>query len=74
MDLHKVILKQNEKINAALEALKADRKYRQDKIEHGLQRVDLYVEDVEGDWLEQWSDSKEEPVELDNINTMPEIG
>ena len=65
MDLHKVILKQNEKIDAALEALKADRKYRQDKIEHGLQRVDLYVEDVEGDWLEQWSDDKK-LVELGN--------
>ena len=65
MDLHKVILKQNENIDAALEALKADCKYRQDKIDRGLQRVDLYVEDVEGDWLEQWSDDKK-LVKLDN--------
>ena len=60
MDLHKVILNQNEKINSALEALKADRKYRQDKVEHGLQRVDLSVEGIEGDWLEQWSGSNEQ--------------
>ena len=59
MDLHRVILNQNKKIDTAIDALKAERKYRQDKVERGLQRVDMYVEDIEGDWLEQWSDSEE---------------
>ena len=58
MSLHKVILNQNEKISSALDALKADRKYRQDKVDCGLERVDLYIEDIEGDWLEEWSDNE----------------
>ena len=61
MSLHKVILNQNEKIYSALDALKTDRKYRQDKVDCGLERVDLYVEDIEGDWLEEWSDNEALP-------------
>jgi hypothetical protein len=59
MSLEKVILNQSNKVSNALETLAAIRKYSNDKMSHGLGRVDLYVEDVEGDWLEEWSDPEE---------------
>jgi hypothetical protein len=43
---------QSQRINIALEALQAIRQYRRDKRTHGMDRVSLYIEDVEGDWLE----------------------
>jgi hypothetical protein len=48
----------SEKVSRALEILKANRQFSQDKVLHGLQRVDLHVEDIEGHWLEQWSDEE----------------
>ena len=43
------------------EALAAARQMQQDWLEHGVDFVDLYVEDVDGDWLEEWSEN--EPAE-----------
>ncbi len=43
------------------EALAAARQMQQDWLEHGVNFVDLYVENVDGDWLEQWGE--DEPVE-----------
>jgi hypothetical protein len=60
MSLNKVILKRSEKVSNALETLKANRRFSQDKVNYGLDRVDRYVEDVEGDWLENWSEEDEE--------------
>jgi hypothetical protein len=60
MSLNKVILKRSEKVSNALETLKANRRFSQDKVTYGLDRVDRYVEDVEGDWLENWSEEDEE--------------
>jgi hypothetical protein len=57
MSLESVILNRSQKVESALDTLKANRKYRQDKRTHGVERVNLYIEDVEGDWLENWSDS-----------------
>jgi hypothetical protein len=51
------MLNKSQKVDSALDMLRANRKYRQDKRTHGVERVKLYVEDVEGDWLENWSDS-----------------
>jgi hypothetical protein len=59
MSLNKVILKRSEKVSNALETLKANRRFSQDKVSYGLDRVDRYVEDVEGDWLENWSEEYE---------------
>jgi hypothetical protein len=56
MSLNKVILKRSEKVSNALETLKANRRFSQDKVNYGLDRVGRYVEDVEGDWLENWSE------------------
>ena len=57
MSLDKVILGQQTKVNIALETLATNRQYSEDKSIYGLKRVDWYIEDVEGDWLEQWPES-----------------
>jgi hypothetical protein len=60
MTLEQAILSQTAKVDSALETLKASRKFQRDKLTHGLNRVDLYVDDVEGDWLEKWNDETEQ--------------
>ena len=49
------------KLPSFAEALAAARQMQQDWLEHGVDFVDLYVEDVDGDWLEEWSEN--EPAE-----------
>ena len=49
------------KLPSFAEALAAARQMQQDWLEHGVDFVDLYVEDVDGDWLEKWSE--DEPAE-----------
>jgi hypothetical protein len=56
MNLEQAILSQSEKVDSALETLRANRRYQQDKLTLGLDRVERYVEDVEGDWLDDWAD------------------
>ena len=53
MAIEQVILSQSEKVARTLEKLRASRKYQNDKLIHGLNRVDLYVEDVEGDFIDR---------------------
>jgi hypothetical protein len=55
MNLEQAILSQK-KVDRALETLRANRRYQQDKLTLGLDRVDRYVEDIEGDWLDDWTD------------------
>ena len=52
------------------EALAAARQIQQDWLEHGVDFVDLYVEDVDGDWLEEWSE--DEPAENGSDSGLPE--
>ncbi len=61
MNLEQVILSQSKKVDSALETLKANRRYQQDKLTLGLNRVERYVEDVEGDWLDDWTDEAGDP-------------
>jgi hypothetical protein len=56
MNLEQAILSQSKKVDSALETLRANRRYQQDKLTVGLDRVDRYVEDIEGDWLNDWTD------------------
>jgi hypothetical protein len=56
MNLEQAILSQSKKVDRALETLRANRRYQQDKLTLGLDRVDRYVEDVEGDWLDDGID------------------
>jgi hypothetical protein len=56
MNLEQAILSQNKKVDRVLETLRANRRYQQDKLTLGLDRVERYVEDIEGDWLDDWTD------------------
>lgn len=41
-------------INDILETLNSVRKYQNEYLELGMDRVNKYVESIEGDWLENW--------------------
>jgi hypothetical protein len=71
MNLERVILSQSEKVDSALETLKANRRYQQNKLTHDLERVDLYVDDVQGDWLDNWTDSAEDDEEINHESISP---
>jgi hypothetical protein len=43
-----------------LKHLEEARQLQIDWMSYGLNCVDLYVEDVDGDWLEKWGDDEEE--------------
>ena len=55
MNLEQVILSQSKKVDSALETLKANRRSQQDHLTLGWERVEYYVEDIEGDWLDDWT-------------------
>jgi tetratricopeptide (TPR) repeat protein len=46
------------KLNAALEALEAARELQRMRRSHGVNRIELLVDDVDGDWLEQWGEDE----------------
>ncbi len=54
-ELDWAILSQSKKVDSALETLKANRRSQQDYLTLGSDRVEWYVEDVEGDWLDNWT-------------------
>lgn len=49
----------NNPVANALAIFLANRVYCEDKRRIGVQRVDLVVADVDGDWLEQWGEESE---------------
>jgi hypothetical protein len=67
MNLEQAILSQSKKVDRALETLKANRSYQQDKLTVGLDRVERYVEDIEGDWLDDWTDEAGEDEQENEI-------
>jgi hypothetical protein len=68
MNLEQAILSQSKKVDSALETLRANRRYQQDKLTLGLDCVKRYVEDVEGDWLDDWTDEAGEDENGDDIS------
>jgi hypothetical protein len=54
-ELDRAILSQSKKVARALKTLKANRRYQQEHLTLGWERVERYVEDVEGDWLDDWT-------------------
>jgi hypothetical protein len=50
-----------DKLEKFSEALAEARKMQHDWMTHGLDFIDLYVEDVDGDWLERWGEDEEAP-------------
>lgn len=51
-----------ERLEKALKSLENARKLQRDLLNYGLDAAYLYVEDVEGDWLEKWREDEEEGV------------
>jgi hypothetical protein len=47
-------------VNDILFSLKAARQMQRDRRAHGVERVNLYYKDVEGDWLEKWGEGDSE--------------
>jgi len=45
-------------LGAFCEALEKSRKMQQDWLTYGLDFVDIYIEDIEGDWLDKWDDDE----------------
>jgi hypothetical protein len=55
-----------------LESLRAARTLQKMRRSHGVKRVDLIVEDIEGDWLEQWGEeAEEEALDLEESQKQP---
>jgi hypothetical protein len=67
MNLEQAILSQSKKVDRALETFRANRRYQQDKLTIGLDRVERYVEDVEGDWLDNWTNEAGEDEQENEI-------
>lgn len=55
------------------EALAITRKMQQDWLEHGLDFVDLYVEDWAGDWLEKWGEDDTEKLRESLIESVSDF-
>lgn len=59
-----------DRLEKALEALEAARKMQHDWMTHGLDFVHLYIEDVDGDWLERWGDDEDA---LETVSAEPGV-
>ncbi|NEQ35247.1 MAG: hypothetical protein F6K40_02560 [Okeania sp. SIO3I5] len=46
-----------EKLAEFTKLLESSRKLQADILNYGLEAADLYVEDIDGDWLENWDDN-----------------
>ncbi|MBE9233020.1 hypothetical protein IQ231_15375 [Cuspidothrix issatschenkoi LEGE 03284] len=64
--------KKTDKFTQYLEHLEASRKLQEDWINHGIDCVDLYFEDIDSDWLETWGDDNDEPGYIEKITTFLE--
>src|SRR5512136_3115832 len=51
-----------ERLEKALKSLGSARQLQRDLLTYGLDAAYLYVEDVDGDWLEKWGEDEEEGV------------
>ncbi|MEY3222644.1 MAG: hypothetical protein RLZZ203_1500 [Cyanobacteriota bacterium] len=64
--------KKTDKFTQYLEHLEAGRKLQEDWINHGIDCVDLYFENIDSDWLETWGDDNDEPGYIEKITTFLE--
>ncbi|WP_353930456.1 hypothetical protein WJM97_19600 [Okeanomitos corallinicola TIOX110] len=65
-------IKKTDKFTQYLEHLEAGKKLQEDWINHGIDCVDLYFEDIDGDWLETWGDDDYEPGYIEKLTTFLE--
>lgn len=52
-----------DRIEKVRQALEAAQKLQDDRLRLGIDHVNLYVEDIESDWLENWGEDKEDPLQ-----------
>ena len=50
-----------DRVAKALQSLRAAQKLQDDRLNFGIDHINLYVEDVEGDWLERWGEDENTP-------------
>jgi hypothetical protein len=60
MGMQSTTLSDKERLEKVWQSLQAAQKLQSDRLTVGLDHVNLYVEDVEGDWLERWGEDEEE--------------
>lgn len=58
---HEINTSSQDKVKKVLQSLQAARMLQRDRLMFGVGRVNRYVEDVDGDWLEKWGEDEAEP-------------
>ncbi len=53
-------LSNKERLEKVWQAFQAAQKLQEDRLAWGINHVNLYVENVDGDWLENWGEDEEE--------------
>ncbi len=57
-----------ERFEEIWQALQAVEQLQADRLKWGLDHVDLYVENIDGDWLERWGEEDSlEPFDLEQL-------
>jgi hypothetical protein len=56
----KINTTRQDRVKTALDSLRVARILQRDRQIYGTARVNRYVEDVDGDWLEKWGEDKED--------------
>jgi hypothetical protein len=63
------ITDRQQRLEEFLHAVEAAQKLQDDILRHGLDAAYLYVEDVDGDWLERWGEDEEEQQKIIDVTT-----
>lgn len=57
-----------ERLEKFFQAVEEAQKFQDDLLKYGLEAVHLYVEDIEGDWLEKWQAEDEDLAQVISIH------
>lgn len=68
--VEKRLTDRQERLEKFLQHLEEARKFQDDLLKYGLEAVHLYVEDVDGDWLEKWGEDDEELTQVTSTSTL----
>lgn len=59
-----------ERLEKFLHAVEEAQRFQDDLLKYGLDAVHLYVEDIDGDWLEKWGEDEEESSNFTSTATL----
>lgn len=62
--IQEIQLGRQEKLAKFIQHLEESRQLQQDWMNYGLECVDIYVEDVDGDWLERWGEDDDDDLDI----------